>query len=48
MNEAELLDPPPLEIPSVPVIKIRGEPLTELPEHPNQALMKAAYQLAKR
>ena len=32
MNEAELLDPPPLETPPAPVIKVRGEPLTELPQ----------------
>src|SRR3569623_1949519 len=32
MNEAELLEPSPLEVPAVPVIKVRGEPRTELPQ----------------
>jgi segregation and condensation protein A len=32
MNEAELLDPPPLETPPASVIKVRGELLTELPQ----------------
>lgn len=32
MTEAALLDPAPEAAPAVPVIKVRGEPLTELPQ----------------
>ena len=32
MTEAALLDPAPDAVPAAPVIKVRGEPLTELPQ----------------